>query len=111
MNKNNSVSIARMLVRLNNMNINASVSIARTLVRLNIMNKDHGVCTFSDCRGRRDEDVVVDGGTKSPMSGGGTFLLKMRRVCWRRRRLLVHGWRGYGGVVVVRKGKNQLTTL
>jgi hypothetical protein len=76
MNTNTSMSIAHILVKLNSMNKTTSMSIARILVRLNSMNDDiesWGVylshAEGDDVTGGGDD--VVDGGTKSSMTGGG----------------------------------------
>ena len=69
------------------MNTNTSMRIARILARLNSMDRDigsHGVY-LSTTEGddvTDGGDAVVDGGTKSSMSGGGKFPLKMRRAYW-----------------------------
>jgi hypothetical protein len=71
-----SISIAHILVWFNSMNTRTSVNIALTLVRLNSINRDNG--------SRAVYLLIVerDNVTMSLMNGGGTFLLKMLRVCW-----------------------------
>jgi hypothetical protein len=70
------MSIARILVRLNNMNNDTRMSIARILVRLNNMNnnirsRDVYLSSVEGDDIASGGDVVADGGTKSSISGRG----------------------------------------
>jgi hypothetical protein len=76
MNTNTSTSITHILVKLNNTNKTTSMSIAHILVRLNSMNDDIESWGVYLSPAEGDDvtgggDAVVDGGTKSSMSGGG----------------------------------------
>jgi hypothetical protein len=99
-----SISKARILAWFNSMNKRTSVSVARTLaMRLNSMNGNIGsrgvylsIADEDGVAGDEDADGDAAGGdsTRSSISGGGTFLLKMPQTRrWRRRRLDTALWR------------------
>jgi hypothetical protein len=73
-----SISIARILVILNNINT-TSTSIARILVRLD--NKNNDIGSWVVFRLFVEGDAVASGDGRSSTGGGGTSPLKMRRAC------------------------------
>ena len=69
MNRNTSRSIARILIRLNNMNIDTSISIARILDRLNSMYNNIGSrSVYLSSEGSGIDEIGGDRRSSSPLA-------------------------------------------